>query len=362
VPVILGGIHPTLIPREAAGHADSVFLGDAESLWPQVLEDARRGTLQPAYRAEVGPPQPGILTRRDLFRSRGYLPVTLVQFGRGCRYSCSFCAISAYFNRTQFRRRVRELVEEVESQQRKLLFFVDDNIVSDHEAAKTLCRELAPLGIRWVSQASIDMTEDRELMQLMVQSGCLGHVVGFESLDPRNLRSVGKRPNVRGIGDRYRTQLEIIRDHGMQLWAAFTLGYDYDTVESIERTLEFAINSRFCFAAFNILMPYPGTEFYRTLQAEGRLLYDGRWWLHPDYRFNYAAFRPKKMEPEQLTEACFRARSQFNSYSSILKRAFDFKTNLRSPYRFGVYLRYNPLFRREVFKKQGMRFGLNDET
>jgi radical SAM superfamily enzyme YgiQ (UPF0313 family) len=253
-------------------------------------------------------------------------------------------------------------VEEVESQERKLLFFVDDNILSDHEAAKTLCRELAPLRIRWVSQASIDMTEDRELMQLMVRSGCLGHVVGFESLDPRNLRSVGKRPNLLGNGDRYRTQLEIIRDHGMQLWAAFTLGHDYDTVESIERTVEFAINSRFCFAAFNILMPYPGTEFYRALQVEGRLLYDGQWWLHPDYRFNYAAFRPRKMEPGQLTQACFHARSQFNSYGSIVKRALDFKTNLRSPYRFGVYLRYNPVFRREVFKKQGMRFGLNDDV
>jgi radical SAM superfamily enzyme YgiQ (UPF0313 family) len=149
-----------------------------------------------------------------------------------------------------------------------------------------------------------------------------------------------------------------MRDYGLQLWAAFTLGYDHDTRESIERTLEFALENKFCFAAFNILMPYPNTPLYRTLEAEGRLLYGGKWWLHPEYRFNYAAFRPKRMSPEELTDACFHARSQFNSIRSIVRRAFDFKTNMRSPYRLGVYLRYNPLFRKEVFKKQGMWFGL----
>jgi len=357
VPVILGGMHPTLIPEEAAGHADSIFLGDAEFLWPNVLADARRGRLQPVYRSDVGPPQPGVLTRRDLFRGKGYLPITLLQFSRGCRFSCSFCAISRYFNRTQYRRRVREVVEEIESQERKFFFFVDDNILSDHEAAKILCRELIPLNIHWVSQASIDMTEDPELMRLMAKSGCLGHVIGFESLDPENLRQALKRPNLRTTDREYGPQLRILRDFGLQVWAAFTLGYDGDTADSIQRTLEFALGNKFCFAAFNILMPYPSTPFYESLDAEGRLLYDGKWWLHPEYGFNHAAYRPKRMEPDELTEACFRARAQFSSFSSIIRRAFDFKTNMRSPYRLGLYLRYNPLFRKGVFKKQGLRLG-----
>ncbi len=361
VPVILGGMHPTLIPEEAAGHADSVFLGDAESTWSTAVEDARRGKLRPVYRAEVGPPQPGVLTRRDLFRGKGYVPITLLQFSRGCRFSCSFCATGAYFRETHYRRRVREVVEEIAAQDRRLLFFVDDNILSDHAAAKILCRELTPLKVRWVSQGTVDMADDLELMELMVKSGCLGHVVGFESLNPENLRSVGKTPNLVGAGRNYGPQLEIFRDFGLQLWAAFTLGYDEDTVESVERTLDFAVQNKFCFAAFNILMPYPRTAFYKKLEAEGRLLYDGKWWLHPEYRFNHAAFRPKRMGPEQLTEACYRARTKFNSFSSILRRAFDFKTNMRSAYRLGLYLRYNPLFRKEVFKKQGLRLGLCQE-
>lgn len=359
VPVVMGGMQATLIPEEVAEHSDSVYLGDAEFLWRQMLDDARHKRLQPLYKAPVGTPQPGTLTRRDLFRGKGYLPITLLQFSRGCRFACTFCAVSVFFDKTQYTRNVREVVQEIESQERKLLFFVDDNILSNHEAAKELCRALIPLKVHWVSQASIDMTRDRELMRLMVRSGCLGHVVGFESLGADNLRDMKKAPNLIGGFRDYKPQIEIIRDHGLQLWAAFTLGYDHDTPESIRRTLDFALENKFCFAAFNILMPYPNTPLYRQLQSENRLLYDGKWWLHPHYRFNYAAFRPTRMSAEELTDACFDARSRFNSIGSIIMRAFDFKTNMRSLTRLGVYLTYNPIFRKEVFKKHGMKFGLN---
>jgi radical SAM superfamily enzyme YgiQ (UPF0313 family) len=357
VRVILGGMHPTLLPEEAAEHADALYLGDAETLWHQAIDDCRHGRLQPIYRAPVGPPQPGTRTRRDIFRGKGYLPLALLQFSRGCRFECTFCAVSTYFHKTHYVRDIGEVVAEIKSQPRRLVFFVDDNMLCNREQAKALCRELIPLRIHWVSQASIDMTEDAELMQLMAQSGCLGHVVGFESLDVENLQESRKSPNLIQAGHDYRAQLQVVREYGLQLWAAFTLGYDHDTPESIARTVEFAIENKFCFAAFNILMPYPRTPLYESLRAEGRLLFDGKWWLHPDYRFNHAAFQPKQMSPDELTEACFQARRRFNSVGSILRRALDWRTNLRSPYRMGLYFRYNPLFRRETFKKQGMRLG-----
>jgi len=152
----------------------------------------------------------------------------------------------------------------------------------------------------------------------------------------------------------YATQLEILRDYGLQTWAAFTVGHDSDTPESINRTLEFAVKNKFTFAAFNLLMPYPGTPLYAQLESEKRLLYDGKWWLHPDYRFNHAAFIPKNMTPEKLTEMAYSVRKAFNSPSSIFYRVFDFKTNMRNPYRFITYLIYNPLFRKETLKKQGI--------
>ena len=143
-------------------------------------------------------PQAGVLPRRDLFRGKGYLPLTLLQFSRGCPYRCSYCATSVFFHRTHRHRPVGEVVEEIRAQRRRYLFFVDDNIVADHEAAKELFQALIPLRVRWVSQASLDMLRDPELMHLMVRSGCQGHVIGFESLTDAGLRVGGQHAVVAG--------------------------------------------------------------------------------------------------------------------------------------------------------------------
>ncbi len=360
VPVIMGGFHPTLVPEECLEHADSIYIGDAEFLWRQVVEDAKQRKLRRIYKAQLGVPQlGGTQPRRDLFKGKGYLPITLMQFSRGCRFACDFCAISVFFDRTNFVRPTREVLVEIENQDRKFIFFVDDNFLSNHEAAKLFLRELVPMRIKWVSQASIDMTNDPELMELLVQSGCMGNVIGFESLDPRNLKSMKKAPNLMRKGwDRYQAQCEILRDHHLLTWAAFTLGHDCDTPESIRETFDFAMHNKFCFVAYNILMPYPGTPLYDRLRREDRLLWDGKWWLHPEYRFNHAAFIPKNMSPEELTEACWYCRYHWNRTRSIFKRMWDFKTHVSSLTRLGVYLQYNPLYAKEAYKKQGMLFGL----
>jgi radical SAM superfamily enzyme YgiQ (UPF0313 family) len=282
----------------------------------------------------------------------------LLQFSRGCRFDCTFCAVSVYFKQTHYCRSVPEVIQEIERQERNLLFFVDDNILANREAAKNLFRELIPLKLNWVSQASIDMTEDLELMDLMARSGCLGHVVGFESISPASLQSMKKAPNLNGPFQNYQPQLEILRDYSLQSWAAFTIGHDHDTLASIEQTVAFAIENKFAFAAFNVLIPYPTTPLYRQLAAEGRLLYNGQWWLHPAYRFNNAPFQPKHMSADELTAAGLHARKVFNSPLSIARRAFDLKTNMRSLLRLSKYLTYAPLFRKEMYRKHGLRFGL----
>ena len=368
VPVVLGGFHPTLCPDECRRHADAIFIGDAELLWATVIEDARRGQLRPEYRSPPGIAQEGgVQPQRKLFRGKGYLPITLMQFSRGCRFTCNFCAISVFFGRRNYVRPTREILAEIAAQDRKLVFFVDDNFLSNHEAAKQFLRELIPMRIRWVSQASLDMTNDLELMELLVESGCLGNVIGFESLDLHNLQDMRKGPNFLRAGgikpfrdgwDRYEKPIQVLRDHHLQTWAAFTLGHDHDTVESIRQTSDFAQHHKFCFAAFNILMPYPGTPLYARLERENRLLYDGQWWLHPEYRFNHAAFIPSRMSPDELTEACWQCRRKWNTLGSIFHRMWDFKTVLSSPARLAVYLHYNPIYSREALKKQGMLFGL----
>lgn len=358
VPVILGGMHVALLPEEAMSHADSIFVGDAENTWHHVIEDVRRNRLQPYYYGAPGIAQSGgVQPRRELYKGKGYLPVSLMQFSRGCRYACSFCAVSQYFGRKHYLRRIDEVVSEIEQQERRFLFFIDDNIASNRAALKELCHALIPLKVHWISQASLDMTLDRELMQLMERSGCWGNVMGFESITPASLRDAKKSPNIPGFSS-YGREIAILRDHGMQTWAAFTLGYDHDTIDSIHATVDFALRNRFTFAAYNILMPYPGTPLYRSLAEQNRLLYGGKWWLHPEYRFNNAAFAPSLMSAEELTEACHNARIRYNSIPSLVQRFSDWKTNLRSFTRALSFWRYTLLFRKEVYKKHGMRFGL----
>ncbi|MDO5692827.1 MAG: radical SAM protein [Pseudomonadota bacterium] len=358
VPVILGGMHVVLAPDEAARHADSIFLGDAEIGWAEVIADARRGRLKARYQAPPGAAQiGGVLPRRDLYRGKGYLPVSLMQFSRGCKFACRFCAVSQYFDKKHYLRRIDEVVREIAAQERRFVFFIDDNIASDRAALKELCHALIPLKVHWISQASLDITQDAELMRLLQKSGNWGNVVGFESINLASLRETKKSPNIPGFAD-YEREVRILREHGMQTWAAFALGFDHDTQESIAATVDFCLKSKFTFAAYNILMPYPGTPLYARLRDEGRLLYDGRWWLHPEYRFNSAAFVPARMTPDELTDACHAARARFNSLGSLVHRFSDLQTNLRTLSRAVSFWRYTLLFRREVYRKHGMRFGL----
>jgi len=357
VPVVLGGFHPTLSPEEAGQYAESIITGDAESVWAEMLDDAATGRLKSCYHSQETSPQiGGILPRRDLFCGKGYLPITLVQFGRGCQNGCDYCAVGAYSKHQHTYRPISDVVQEIQTQNRKFVFFVDDSIVADKEAAKELFRALIPLKIKWVSQGTIDMVDDSSLMELMRQSGCLGNVIGFETLDPRNLKASGK-PNKINLLSGYDEQIKALKSYGLQTWAAFTLGYDYDTPDSLYDILEFSLRHKFTFAAYNVLMPYPGTPFYNQLKKENRLLYNGKWWLHPDYRFNNAPFIPVLMTPEDLTETAFSIRKRWNSPLSLVKRFFDIRTNIRSLGSAALFLSYNKIFRAETFKKQDMSFG-----
>ncbi len=353
VPVVLGGIHVSSVPEEAAKYADSIVVGDAEKVWKKLITDFRKGELKKRYLAPPGVAHPGRIPRRNLYKGKSYLPVSLAQFGRGCPYICSYCATGEYFKGNHFFREIEEIIYEIKHQSRKFLFFIDDNIVGNKEKAKALFKALIPLNIKWIGQASLDMTSDHELMDLMHKSGCIGLVIGFESVTPEGLIDYKKSHN---RCEDYEEQIKIIRKYKIHIWAAFVLGHDSETKETLKKTLDFTIKHKFSFAAFNVLMPYPGTSMYEKLKKENRLLYEGKWWLNDNYRFNHAAFKPKNMTHSELTEYSFFMRKKFNSFSNIIKRIFTahnlFDYN-------NLYLLVNLLwlFRKEMLKKQSMLLG-----
>ncbi len=204
------------------------------------------------------------------------------------------------------------------------------------------------------SSWSIDIAQDEELVDLMRRSGCTTAVVGFESLDESNLRQMNKAWNLR-YGD-YESSIRVFQQAGIMIYGTFVFGYDRDTVNAFDQAVEFSIRNRFYLANFNPLTPTPRAPLLNRLREEGRLIYD-RWWLEPDYRYGQAIFHPRGMTAEELTAGCYRARTAFNRYSSIARRAFDRRTNLRSPYRLGLYLLSNVISRREIHSKQNLTLG-----
>lgn len=353
--VVLGGFHPTLVPKEAIEYADAVVIGEVEDIWTRVIEDSQKRKLQKYYKSDTRPVLNGVKPRREIFKHKQYLPISLVESGRGCKFSCNFCSISSFFNQSYVARPIQEIIREIESLNKRFIFLVDDNINVDRERSKEFFKALIPLRITWVSQASINIAEDEELLCLMKKSGCFGLLIGFESLNNNNLKQMGKEWN--GGIEHYTKALKRLRGHGIGIYATFVFGYDDDDVDSFSNTLDFAIENKFLLAAFNHLVPFPGTPLYNQLKKEGRLLFD-KWWLDSKYRFGDVAFHPKQMSPEELSQGCMEARRKFYRFSSILRRFSDLKANCRNPYIAMQFLSLNFLSQKEVIKRQGLPLGM----
>jgi radical SAM superfamily enzyme YgiQ (UPF0313 family) len=354
VPVVMGGYHVTLLPGEAAREADTIVVGDAEPIWRQLLDDARYRRLHPRYDGRGKRVLSGIRPRREIFAGKKYQNITLVEFARGCNFKCDFCSITAFHDAGQNHRPGRDVAEEMEGTGSKRFFIVDDNIVSQPAKVRELCRELVPLRIGWVGQASIHIAQDEELLELMVESGCKGVLIGMESLDPANLRDMGKTWNL--AGGSYAESLARFRKHGLAVYGTFVFGYDNDDRKVIQRSVDFAREHKLFLAAFNHLIPFPGTPLYRRLEQEGRLL-RRKWWLDPDSRVGDVNFRPKKITPGELEELCLEARRQFYSWGSIWQRLWDSRANIRTLMMLGVFLGLNLGAHFDIDRRQGLRLG-----
>jgi radical SAM superfamily enzyme YgiQ (UPF0313 family) len=353
IPVVMGGYHPTLVPQEVSEHADAIVIGEAEGVWKDLIADARLGNLKKQYQKSV-PSLAGFFPDRSIFGCKDYVQLRLIESARGCAFSCEFCAISRFFSHTYKARPVEDFVKEMRDGGGNRFFIIDDNIVTDISRTKALLKAIEPLRIKWVGQASLQVALDPDLLKLMKRCGCVALLIGFESLNSEDLAKMNKSWN-RQCGE-YGDLVKRIHDNGIGIYATFVVGYEHDTDESLEKTFEFALKSKFLFAAFNHLLPFPGTRVYERLKQEGRLIKE-KWWLAPDYRYGDYAFKPYHHEPEELAEICERFRKRFFSASAIFKRATNFRANLQSPAIALVYFMQNFLAEKEVEKKMGIPLG-----
>lgn len=353
VPVVLGGYHATLCPEEAAQHADAVCIGEAEDVWETILRHAENRTLRPRYDGSEPKKLERLTPKRAVFAGKNYLPVALVETSRGCPFQCHFCSIGAAFKGNYRRRPVQEVVAELRGLKEPYVFFVDDNIVGDPAGAKELFEAIAPLGIRWMSQGSLHALKDDALVKKMSRSGCMGLLIGFESLQAENLAVMGKRINQAAD---YRDVLRRLRSAGVFVYGTFIFGYPHDRPESFGETVRFARREKLFLAAFNHLVPFPGTPLYRDLEAQGRLRYP-QWWLHEDYHFGQVPFRPESLSAQAIEEGCNRARHSFYTWSSMLARSLSFRCNMPTPNRAWAFWMLNLMLRRELPQKAGIPLG-----
>jgi radical SAM superfamily enzyme YgiQ (UPF0313 family) len=355
VPVVMGGFHATLMTDEVKEYAEAVVVGEAEDIWTQVIDDARSGRLQPIYRSNSQPDLGKVRYDRAIFRGRRYLPIGLIETGRGCRFPCEFCAVQTFFQRTARHRPIDAIVAEIEDlkAQKRLFFFVDDNFAADLAFARELAEALTPLDVRWVTQMSVNAAHDEAFLATLARSGCRGVLIGFESLDHNVLRGMRKHFNTMRGG--FSPALANLRRHGIRVYGTFVFGYDGEREDSFDQAAEFAIDHRFYLAAFNHLTPFPGTPLFDRLQRQGRLTYE-RWWLDERYSYNGIPFQPSAMAPDDVRQGCLRARRRFYTWRSMLRRAFD-PVNRADALMFRNFFLINGMHRVEVGKRDHFPLG-----
>ncbi len=322
IPVVMGGPHVTLMPQEAAQHADAICVGYAEETWPQLLRDFSAGRMRARYEqghdfALTNLPFP----RRELLDNSRFLTHAVFEATRACAHDCEFCVVPTAWGRRQFQKPVGHVIEDIRRVGKRRIIFIDLNLISDLDYAAELFSALVPLKIRWFGLATSLIGRHPELMHLMAQSGCAGLLIGFESISAASLGDSRKRFNDPKL---YRTLIADLHALGISIQGCFVFGHDHDGKDVFDETAEFVIDAAIDLPRFAILTPFPGTPLHQRLDRAGRIL-TRNWEL---YDGQHVVFRPARMTAEELQAGHERAWRKAYSVASIARRIAASRTQV----------------------------------
>ncbi|HEX4566686.1 MAG TPA: radical SAM protein, partial [Vicinamibacterales bacterium] len=320
--VVLGGLHVTSLPEEAARHADAIFLGPGEDTFPAFLKDFRACAPRPLYRSTEGrslariPP-----VRRDLIKRRHYLVPNSIVVSRGCPQHCTFCYKDAFFagGRSFYTQRVDAALSEIERLPGRHLYFLDDHLLGDARFARNLFDGMRGMNRLFQGAATVDSILRGDLIERAAEAGLRSLFVGFETLTPENLRRSHKRQN---LGRDYAAVAARLHGLGIMINGSFVFGMDDDDESVFDRTVEWAIRQGITTATFHIQTPYPGTVLYAELARDARIV-TRNWDL---YDTRHVVYRPARLTPRALEDGYWRAYNDFYRWSSIARASFTHGT------------------------------------
>jgi radical SAM superfamily enzyme YgiQ (UPF0313 family) len=344
--VILGGYMVSLMPEEAKMYCDSVVIGDAEEVWHSVLDDIVHNNIKPFYEKTLSKLEYP-LPRFDLLLDKKIGDFLPVQAGRGCPNVCSFCSVYCLYKTKYYRRNIEEVIRDIKhikSLGFKKFLLLDDNILSDRDYMIQLCNEIKKLKMQWLSQCSVKIGEDDELLEIVAGSGCIALSFGLESITQESLNSMNK---AWANPLEYSRLLKNIRDHGIDISTEMVVGADGDTVESIKATGKFIEDNKVVVPRFYILTPIPGTEFFKEMVEQNRICNKEIY----SYNGTEAVHIPKNMTPEQLTEAYWKLYNDVFTIKSIVNRTLLHRDFLKKPFAYLFYLGVNLFYRYQIKQK-----------
>jgi len=336
--VIMGGIHPTVMPDEALQYVDSVIIGEAEEIWNQVLDDFQSGKLRQKYFGKEADLNKFVPLNYERIKTGFFKQLNLITT-RGCPYSCEFCSIPKAESRRVRHVPIEYIIKYITESKSKRVVFHDDNLVGDPVYAKELFKALIPLKIKWLSQSSLSMANDDELLQLAKDSGCQILLVGLESISKSQIENLPKQTgNIKKLED----VLKKIRKAGILIHAFVIFGFDTDTKDIFKNTVRFLIKNKICSTSFCILTPYPNIKFYQELKNASRIIFSD--WKY--YTHSLAVFKPKNMTAYELQLGKINAGDEFYKLLSVAKRLSG---NLFNPF---LFLAANFIWRQEIKQRK----------